>query len=84
MVASLPILTFHTLDDQPSIISFPPSLFRRAMPRLHESGFQTLGLLEAVDMMRREVPFPPRSLVITFDDGYHPCSGLHLAKGYAT
>jgi hypothetical protein len=49
MAASLPIVTFHALDDQLSVISFPP-----------------------------------RSLVITFDDGYHPCLGLHLAKGYAT
>ena len=70
MAASLPVLTFHALDDQPSVISFPTPLFRRAMARLHESGFRTLDLLEAVDLLRRGVPFPPRSLVITFDDGY--------------
>jgi peptidoglycan/xylan/chitin deacetylase (PgdA/CDA1 family) len=70
MVASLPVLTFHALDDQPSVISFPTPLFRRAMARLQESGFRTLGLLEAADLLRRGVPFPPRSVVITFDDGY--------------
>jgi len=70
MAASLPILTFHALDDQPSVISFPVELFRRAMAQLHERGFRTLDLLEAVDCLRPEMTFPERSLVVTFDDGY--------------
>jgi len=70
LAASLPILTFHALDDQPSAISFPVGLFRRAMARLHEDGFHTLDLLEAVDCLRRGAAFPERSVVITFDDGY--------------
>ena len=70
MAASLAILTFHALDDQPSVISFPVELFRRAMAQLHERGYRTLDLLEAVDCLKRGMPFPERSLVITFDDGY--------------
>lgn len=66
----MPILTFHTLDDRPSIISFSPPVFRRGMARLHESGYQTLSLREAVDCLRRGGRFPDCSLVITFDDGY--------------
>lgn len=70
MAASLPVLTFHALDDQPSVISFPTPLFRRAIARLHESGFHTLDLLEAIDCLQRGVALPQRSVVITFDDGY--------------
>jgi peptidoglycan/xylan/chitin deacetylase (PgdA/CDA1 family) len=70
VAASLPILTFHALDDQASVISFPVELFRRAMARLHERGFRTLDLLEAVDCLREGSPLPQRSLVLTFDDGY--------------
>lgn len=70
MVASLPVLTFHALDDRPSVISFSPGVFRRGMARLHESGYQTLSLLEVVDCLRRGAPFLDCSLVITFDDGY--------------
>jgi peptidoglycan/xylan/chitin deacetylase (PgdA/CDA1 family) len=70
MAASLPVLTFHALDDRPSVISFSPPVFRRGMAKLHESGYQTLSLLEAVDCLCRGAPFPDRSLVITFDDGY--------------
>jgi len=70
LAASLPVLTFHALDDQPSVISFPTPLFRRAIARLHESGFHTLDLLEAIDCLQRGVALPQRSVVITFDDGY--------------
>jgi peptidoglycan/xylan/chitin deacetylase (PgdA/CDA1 family) len=70
LVDSLPILTFHALDDEPAAISFSPRLFRRSMARLHDSGYRCLGLMEAVDCFQQGRPFPPRSFVITFDDGY--------------
>ena len=70
MASFLPILTFHALDDRPSVISFSPRVFRRGMARLHENGYQTLSLLEAVDFVHQGKPFPDRSFVITFDDGY--------------
>jgi peptidoglycan/xylan/chitin deacetylase (PgdA/CDA1 family) len=70
MPASLPILTFHALDDQPSVISFPPQLFQRGMARLHDNGWKTLSLPEIVDHANRGISFPERSFAITFDDGY--------------
>jgi peptidoglycan/xylan/chitin deacetylase (PgdA/CDA1 family) len=70
MAISFPILTFHAIDNQPSVISFRPRLFEQAMARLHESGYRTLSLSELVKCLRRGGPFPERSLVITFDDGY--------------
>jgi peptidoglycan/xylan/chitin deacetylase (PgdA/CDA1 family) len=70
MASSLPILTFHAIDNLPSVISFSPQVFRRGMTRLHESGYRTLSLLEAVDCVHQGKPFPDRSFAITFDDGY--------------
>ncbi|HYY15428.1 MAG TPA: polysaccharide deacetylase family protein [Gammaproteobacteria bacterium] len=70
MAASFPALTFHTLEDQPSVIAFSPRLFQRGIARLHERGYRTVSLLEAMDCLRRRIPFPDRSFVITFDDGY--------------
>lgn len=49
---SLPILTFHSIDDRPSAISFSPRVFGRGMTKLHESGHRTLSLLEAADCLR--------------------------------
>jgi hypothetical protein len=42
MAASLPILTFHSLDDRPSVISFPPRLFERGMAGLHQRRYRSL------------------------------------------
>jgi len=70
MALSLPILTFHALDDQRSVISFPPELFRRGMGKLYENGYRTIDLLDAIDCLRLKKPFPERSFIITFDDGY--------------
>ena len=70
MVDWLPILTFHTLEDRASVISFPPCVFQYGMKLLSTHGFQTISLLEAVDCLKRQVPFPERSFVLTFDDGY--------------
>jgi len=70
MMPSLPLLTFHTVHAGPSVIAFPPEVFARGMRRLHESGYRTLSLLDAADCVRRHAPFPARSFVMTFDDGY--------------
>jgi len=68
--ASLPILTFHTLDEASSVISFSPRVFRRGMAKLGEAGYRTIPLLEAADCLRRGQPFPDKGIVLTFDDGY--------------
>jgi len=66
----LPILTFHDLSDEPSVLSTRPGLFASGMARLAESGFSTLSLTEAADLVRQAGPWPERRLVITFDDGH--------------
>jgi peptidoglycan/xylan/chitin deacetylase (PgdA/CDA1 family) len=66
----LTILTFHAVDDRRSIISLSPQVFRRAVGMVREGGARSLSLTEAVGFLRDGVPFPPRSVVITFDDGY--------------
>lgn len=70
MAASLSILTFHAVDAEASVISFSPELFRRGLKRLSETGYRTIPLLEASECIKRQEPFPDRSFVITFDDGY--------------
>jgi peptidoglycan/xylan/chitin deacetylase (PgdA/CDA1 family) len=70
MALSITILTFHSLDEQLSVISFPPELFRRGMTKLYENGYRTMRLLDAVDCLRAGKAFPDQSFAITFDDGY--------------
>ena len=70
MALSLPILTFHDLDERPSVISIVPGVFQRSMKKLHESGYRTITLMDAVKCLSQGNPFPNRSFVVTFDDGY--------------
>src|SRR5689334_25090075 len=70
MPSAFPVLTFHAVDDRPSVISFSPALFERGMRFLHEAGYRTLNLVDVAESMRKGLSFPERSLVITFDDGY--------------
>ncbi len=66
----LPVLTFHDLDERPSVISFSPSLFRNGMSNLTERGFRKLALRQVADRLVQEGAFPERSFAVTFDDGY--------------
>ena len=77
MNARVTILTFHALDDERSVISFPPALFERLVRMLHAKGPPVLSLADAVLGLRGERAVPKRSVVITFDDGY--CSVYDLA-----
>jgi peptidoglycan/xylan/chitin deacetylase (PgdA/CDA1 family) len=70
MAAKLPILTFHAIDERKSVISISPAVFQNGMAKLHGGGYHALSLMEASDFLRRGAPFPERSFVITFDDGY--------------
>jgi peptidoglycan/xylan/chitin deacetylase (PgdA/CDA1 family) len=70
MAASLPILTFHSLDSHSSVISFSPQLFRHGLARLRKQGHRAISLLEAVESIRNASPFPDHTFAITFDDGY--------------
>jgi len=56
------ILTYHSLDDSGSVLSMPPSVFRRQMEFLASSSIPVVPLDEAV---RR-----PNCIALTFDDGF--------------
>jgi peptidoglycan/xylan/chitin deacetylase (PgdA/CDA1 family) len=66
----LPIINFHSIDDDGSTISFSPRQFQRGLSRLHERGFHTLTLLQALECLEHRKPFPEQSLIMTFDDGF--------------
>jgi peptidoglycan/xylan/chitin deacetylase (PgdA/CDA1 family) len=70
MVASFPILTFHAVDERPSVISFRPRVFEHGIALLQDRGYRTLSLVELTDSMGQKSPLPERCFVITFDDGY--------------
>ena len=56
------ILTWHSLDDSGSVISTPPSVFRRQIESLADSGLPVVPL--------NKVSTTPGSVALTFDDGF--------------
>jgi peptidoglycan/xylan/chitin deacetylase (PgdA/CDA1 family) len=67
---SVPILTYHSLDDSQSVISVAPETFRRQMQRLREWGYVGLRLSDLIDAWEGKTTLPAKPVVITFDDGY--------------
>ena len=70
MKTAIPVLTFHAIEERPSVISVSPQVFLRGIARLHEHGYRTLSLLKAADIIRCRKSFPQHTFAITFDDGY--------------
>lgn len=70
MNPSIPLLMYHSLDDSGSPISLAPARFAHQMAWLHARGYRALPLGAVVDLLRRGAPLPPRTVVLTFDDGF--------------
>ncbi|MEX5214718.1 MAG: polysaccharide deacetylase family protein [Nitrospiraceae bacterium] len=70
MAYRLPILTYHSLDTTGSVISTAPMVFRQQMQWFHRHGFATISLVQAARLLTLKQPFPERTCVLTFDDGY--------------
>jgi peptidoglycan/xylan/chitin deacetylase (PgdA/CDA1 family) len=68
--SSIPIFTYHSLDESGAVTSTAPTIFQKQMEHLWRSGYRALSLATVVEMIRREERFPERTFVLTFDDGY--------------
>jgi peptidoglycan/xylan/chitin deacetylase (PgdA/CDA1 family) len=57
------ILTFHSIDDSGSVLSYPPALFSYLLQKLDRDN------IPVVDMATLLEPSTHRGVVLTFDDG---------------
>ncbi len=64
------ILSYHSLDDLGTPLSVSPGLFRSQMAALTEMGCRTFTMSQVASHLAERRPFPPRSMAITFDDGF--------------
>ncbi|MCP4609840.1 MAG: polysaccharide deacetylase family protein [Planctomycetes bacterium] len=70
MDIKIPILTYHSIDDSGSVISTSPTKFQSQMKYLHDKHFNIISLNEMVKCISERQTVPPKSVVITFDDGF--------------
>lgn len=67
---SIPILTYHSIDNSGSVISISPDRFKSHMEYLCNSSFNVISLNEIVASIHENRLFPSKSIAITFDDGF--------------
>src|SRR5262245_11584446 len=57
------VLTFHSIDDSGSILSYPPKTFGKLLDALKRCDIPILDLSALMQ------PYTPRGVALTFDDG---------------
>lgn len=67
---SVVILGYHAIERGSGPVCLAPSVFERQVRTLHEHGWNALGIDEVAARIRDGVGFVPRSVALTFDDGY--------------
>ncbi len=67
---TVPVLLYHAVEDDGSLIAVSTKQFAWQMRWLHEHGCQVVPLGRLVAALRSHQPLPPRTVVLTFDDGF--------------
>jgi peptidoglycan/xylan/chitin deacetylase (PgdA/CDA1 family) len=65
-----PVLMYHNVHPDPSIISISPETFNQQIEWLYNQGFKALGLSLLIEHLRNGKEIPLNSVFLTFDDGY--------------
>ena len=66
---SLPVLMYHHVSHKAGLVTVSPECFAAQMLALKKAGYQTLTTHDLERFFKGEA-LPPKSLLITFDDGY--------------
>lgn len=65
----VPVFTYHSIANENTPDSMTPAAFERQMRYLAENDYHTLSADELFDYLVYNHPVPPRSVMLTFDDG---------------
>lgn len=67
-----PVIMYHSVDDKENTtkLSVSPEGFAKQMAFFHKYKYNVIGLEQALPYISGRSKAPPRTVVITFDDGY--------------
>src|SRR5215471_18810036 len=69
--AKVMVLCYHRFEDNPhDTLAIAPADFRAQMKELKDDGIQVVSMKDMLAWRRGEKSIPPKSAVITIDDGY--------------
>lgn len=73
----VPVLMYHYIRSGISItenisygLSITPEVLEQQLKYIADNGYQTISLNDLSDSLDNHTPLPPKSVVLTFDDGY--------------
>lgn len=68
----VPVVMYHAIDhkDRETKLSVSPESFERQMAFLARHRYRVVPFEAVADQLGRKAPFPPRTIAITFDDGF--------------
>lgn len=68
---SIPVLYYHRVGaPDPSYLSISTADFERQLKYLKGAGYTSVSIKELIEYLSGRVELPPRSVCITFDDGF--------------
>ena len=72
--SQIPVLMYHKVSPDPKSgglgMRVTPARVNLQMQYLAKNGYHTVKLIELADFIKADKTLPPKSIVITFDDGY--------------
>lgn len=83
---ALVVLQYHHVSETtPAATSISPKRFAQHMSWLAENEYDVLAMDELLRLLKKNKPLPDKTVVITFDDGYHSIytEAWPLLKKYA-
>jgi peptidoglycan/xylan/chitin deacetylase (PgdA/CDA1 family) len=66
----IPVLMYHAVHPQASVITTPPEVFARQMTGIKDKGYQVISLSGLAKYLHTREGLPERAIVLTFDDGF--------------
>ena len=69
--AEVVVMCYHRLEGKAGgALSIEPAVFEQQMQRIKDSGIPVIGMQDFLAYRRGEKNIPPKSIIITIDDGY--------------
>ena len=72
--AVTPIIMYHAVTpevrDRDNLLAVSAATFESQMRFLHQHKYNVISLKQLAGLMKSKMPIPPKTVVITFDDGY--------------
>ncbi|MUM77139.1 glycosyltransferase [Pseudodesulfovibrio sp. F-1] len=65
--SSIPVFCYHNVSE---VDGHSPERFGEHLDAIEQAGFSTLSALDLLAVVRKEKKAPPKSVVLTFDDGH--------------